>query len=322
VFSLLMLFACSEYQLENADLPDEVPLPNPLAERVVTDVLHQRPLVEQADVLWVIDNSCSMEDDQNSLANAFPAFMNYFLGIDIDFHLGVVSTDMYAGDGQGKLREVAGQKWIDGSHPDPIPAFQMLATMGTGGSGDEMGRAPVYASIADHGEGHNAGFFRETAALSVIVISDEHDSSDMAGVGVDDFVGWLKDVKFDPSLVSYSTIVGPMPDGCATAQPGAGHVEVTEAIGGVNWSICDSQWERLLEELAVQSAGLQREFYLSEIPTEGTIEVRVLEGEVWTEFAVDTDWVYDAARNSVRFVEYVPPPLSQVEVTYVAAGVY
>ncbi len=322
MLSLLMLFACSDYALESSTPLGEVPLPNPLADRTVADVLHQRPLVEQVDVLWVIDDSCSMEDDQNALAAAFPAFMDYFIGIDIDFHLGVVSTDMVAEDGQGKLHEVAGAKWLDNTHPDPIPAFQMLATMGTGGSGDEMGRAPVYASITDHAGGWNAGFFRETAALSVIVISDEHDSSDMVGVDLDGFVGWLKEVKFDPTLVSYSTIVGPMPDGCATAKPGAGHVEVTEAVGGVNWSICDSQWERLLEELAVQSAGLQREFYLSDIPDESTIAVRVLEADTWVDFAAETDWVYDAGRNSVRFLEFVPGPLAEVEVTYVAAGVY
>lgn len=311
---------CSDYSLEANEEPEEMPLPTALEKEVVVDILRQRPLIEQVDVLFVIDNSCSMEDDQENLIAAFPSFMDYFIGIDLDYHIGVISTDMESGDDQGRLREVEGYRWIEPWFPDPIPYFQMMATLGTGGSGAECGRAPVYASVVDHGVGHNDGFFRDEAALSVIVISDEDDSSDSFGVPQADFAAWFEELKFDKALSMYHTIVGPTPDGCATAVAGTQHVAVNEEVGGINWSICDNRWDEMLEELAIASAGQLREFYLTQVPDPDTLVVRVSEGATYVEMTKDVDYVYDPLKNSVTFPTYVPEPLAVVEVTYEVKG--
>jgi hypothetical protein len=318
IFSFLL--ACSDYSLEGRQAAETPAPPRDLTAKTHTDVTHQRPLATEVDVLWVIDNSASMEDDQQNLAAAFPAFMNFFIDIGLDYHIGVLSTDMYADDGQGKLQEAEGYKWIDPTFPDPIPFFQFMATLGTDGSGDEMARAPVYNAIATQGQTWNAGFFRETSILSTIVISDEDDSSDMVGVGIADFVSWYRTIKPDPELAIYSTIVGPAPDGCATAAPGIQHVDATAQIGGLSWSICDNRWDELLEALAIQSAGLKREFYLTETPIPDSIQVEVDEGGAFVSFVLDRDFTYDAGRNSVTFLDYVPEPLAEIRITYAVEG--
>lgn len=318
---LTTLLACQDYALNSQG---DVPSPNPPREvgaKTHTDILHQRPLATEVDVLWVIDNSCSMEDDQQSLANAFPSFMNYFIGIGLEYHIGVISTDMYADDGQGKLREAEGYKWIDQTHPDPIPFFQIMATIGTDGSGDEMAQAPVYNAWETWGDTWNAGFFRETSIQSTIVISDEDDSSALVGLTTPDFVSWYRStLKPDPELAIYSTIVGPAPDGCATAAAGYQHVDATAGIGGLNWSICDSRWDELLEELAITSAGLKREFYLSETPIVETLLVEAEEDGALVTFALDREYTYNPARNSITFIDYLPQPEAEIRATYEVEG--
>ena len=66
----------------------------------------------------------------------------------------------------------------------------------------------------------------------------------------------------------------------------------------------------------MQAAGLSREFFLTELPVPGTIEVHVNEEGVEYQFLEGDDWTYSAERNSVTFVEYIPSPLSDVKITY------
>jgi hypothetical protein len=78
----------------------------------------------------------------------------------------------------------------------------------------------------------------------------------------------------------------------------------------------------VLEELGMQAAGLKREFYLTEVPVDDTIEVRIVatdtNGDTLEEitFERDIDWEYIRSRNSIRFFTYVPNPLSQVLLSY------
>ena len=59
----------------------------------------------------------------------------------------------------------------------------------------------------------------------------------------------------------------------------------------------------MVSDLGLAAAGLQREFFLSDIPVDGSIEVQVLPpGEIFT---VGDGLTYDAARNSVKVSEFL-----------------
>ena len=49
--------------------------------------------IKYLDILWVIDNSCSMTEEQQALSQNFASFVQYFVGSGLDYHIGVVSTD-------------------------------------------------------------------------------------------------------------------------------------------------------------------------------------------------------------------------------------
>lgn len=293
----------------------------------------------QVDILWVIDDSCSMSEEQAKLTNNFDAFINFFLDSGLDWHIGVVSTDTNANDKKGKLQGAAGYKYLDPDTPNPIALFQQMAVLGTGGAIDERGRRATHMALTDPQlSGFNAGFYREDASLNVVVISDENDSSG-SNPTRNEFINFLQTLKEDPELVSFSSIVGPQ-GGCATADPGTEYIAVTNAVGGIHESICKSDWVPVLEQLGLQAAGLRREYFLSEIPVPGTIEVWVVDGNyeyngleeslvedgeafseacqrvMESENAICFPFTYDASRNSILMEDFVPSPLAEINISY------
>ena len=56
------------------------------------------------DVLMVVDNSCSMFEEQDKLAANFESFISAFDGINVDWQIGVITTDMVTEGHQGALR--------------------------------------------------------------------------------------------------------------------------------------------------------------------------------------------------------------------------
>ena len=274
----------------------------------------------EVDVLFAIDNSCSMEDEQLALTDAFPYFMTFFLGSGLDYHVGVVSTDMDDPSQSGKLREAFGARWIDNETPSPVETFEAMAFMGISGSGEEQGRESVYTALALLDRQYNKGYIREGAGLHVVLISDEQDDSGNDVIGKREFAEWLLDTQTNDDNVTFSSIV--VTDDLdlgglvADEEVGADYLWITNKVGGIEWDIRSDRWDLVLEQLGVQASGLKREFFLSELPVEDTIQVAVRERQVEYAFEEGTDWTYDANRNSVQFVEYIPPALSEVLITY------
>ncbi len=104
----LALWACNSHPLKQ-------PLPNPQME---TDFPVLVSPDREVDILFMIDNSPSMDPKQNALAKNFPNLINVLQTIPDgsggtslpDVHIGVISSDMGAGsEGFGKLREGPGR---------------------------------------------------------------------------------------------------------------------------------------------------------------------------------------------------------------------
>jgi len=310
---VLLLAACTDYNLQGDPSLYANPNPPDLSAPVQDDVITQ-VTVAKVDVLWCVDDSGSMSEEQASLTSNFANFMQYFLDSGLDYHVGVVSTDMQAnGPGnRGHLNEANGLRWIDPTTNNPVGVFETMATLGTNGSPDEKGRANVYTALETLQDDpqSNIGFERDDAYLSIIMISDEDDSSGQTPIALTPFETWLQNKKPVAGMATFSSIVGPR-GGCATADAGTQYLDVTEAVGGIEWSICNPNWDTVLQQLGMQAAGLKREFFLSQLPVESTIHVWVddpsNDGNAWT---------YDRARNSVTFTDFVPDPLSDVHIDY------
>lgn len=316
ITTLALAVACSDYEIINYNDANARYNPPVLEAETKQDVVVQ-VTVPAVDVLWVIDNSCSMIEEQQALTDNFSDFMEYFVDSGLDFHVGVVSTDMDSAQHQGRLRpDGSSGLYIDNTftRDEAIESFRSRAYMGTNGSASEAGLDAAWTALVELSNSYNAGFYRPDAGLSIVVISDEDDQSRHPSLS--EFISWMLTVKAEPAVATFSSIVGP-DRGCATADAGTTYLEVTRQVGGIEWSICDSDWSTVLTELGLQAAGLKREFFLSSLPVEDTIVVSVLEpdGDL-IDFERDADWTYSRSRNSVTFLQYVPEPLADVLVDY------
>ena len=320
-----LLAACaSEQDLVGSQLPPVQELLPPPATPDRTDRYVQTTQPE-VDILWVVDNSTSMSDEQQAITSAFPTFMNFFLGSGLDYHIGVVSTDMTDPDQSGRLIEAQGIRWIDPTTADPVGVFSEMANLGTGGAHMERGIQAAWASLEIE-TAFNDGFYRDQSAVHFVVLSDEDDQTSSGQITTDEFIDYLGGLRTDEEQVSFSSIVSPPPPAfpCEGASStGTRYLQVTSAIGGVKWSICDRDWGAVLEQLGLQTVGLKREYFLSEKPVLGSIDVSVTD-PAGTDFEfseLDTstglgDWTYDETRNSVTFVAYYPPEGSTVAIHY------
>lgn len=312
---LVVCAACrSETDLGN-DLPDyglsrPPPIETPWREDRIVQVV-----IPVIDALFVVDNSCSMNVEQTALTANFPEFLSWFQGSELDYHIGVISTDMNDPAMAGRLRTAQGVRWVQADTEEPEAVFTEMATMGTTGSGYERGLDATYAALETLTYEDNLGFLRPDSGVHVTVVSDENDWH--SEIARDDFIAWMNGLRWSARMVTFSSIVGPITGCPAVGSPGTEYLAVTAAVGGVEWPICSDDWVTVLDTLGFTAIGLSREFYLSRLPVVGTLSVSLdVDGVVQNNFVEGMDWTYSAARNSLTFVEQVPDALTTVVLRY------
>lgn len=285
----------------------------------------------KADILLVIDDSCSMEDKQTSLANNFASFIQYANTTNTDFQLGVITTSQdaqpcvplvacigVAGEGKLVTRGTVGPI-LRPSTPNLAQAFATLVAVGTSGDVDESGLSTATMALTPPRiAGENAGFLRPDANLAVVVISDAGDQSPQP---VSYYQNRLINVKgFNRlSMFSFSSIVPMQPVAPAPCSYDSGdpqrYVDVSRATAGVTDDICSSNWAATLQSLGRTAFGFRTTFYLTSVPDLSmgrTLEVRV-NGAV----VPPADYVWDAATNAIVFTSSsAPPPGRQLTVSY------
>ena len=85
--SIALLQGCSEYAYTS---------------RIQKDVFQQERR-NTVDILVVVDNSCSMQEEQEKLSSNFESFISAFVGVDVDWQIGIVTTDTYYAEIPGQL---------------------------------------------------------------------------------------------------------------------------------------------------------------------------------------------------------------------------
>jgi hypothetical protein len=61
---------------------------------------------------------------------------------------------------------------------------------------------------------------------------------------------------------------------------------------------------------------MKQEFFLTRQPIVDTLDVEVHESGVISDFEQGRDYTYNAERNSILFIEFVPQPYAEVRVRY------
>ena len=257
--------------------------------------------IDSVDILFVVDNSCSMSGQQTQLANNFDTFMNVFQASGIDYNIGFITTD--SDDMVGDLITIA--------TADPATEVaQIIDTIGTHGSSNERGMYFAYQALQTGGDfGPGSTFWRNDAKLIVIFVSDEDDNSSTTPTT---FKTYTVAVKGTADYVTAHAVAGDYPGGC-TANGGAAegyeYYTVVSYLNGTFLSICADDWGTPLETLANDSI-LKTTFTLSKDAVEETIYVEV-------DGIESAEWTFDSATNAVSFNEgYTPIAGATIYVSY------
>jgi hypothetical protein len=280
----------------------------------------------KVDILWVVDDSGSMSEEQNLLAQNFSSFIGFADTLGVDYQVGVITTEVNDSPA-GKLWACNGyNKIITDNDANRIAAFQCAANVtnppggnsrpNPGGSdeaeaGLEAARKALDVPVVN---AENAGFLRSDARLAVIIVSDEEDQSQGP---VTLYVDFFRNVKgfANPQLVSVSAIAGDVPGGCATAEAGTRYHQAVSQLNGQYESICTSSWQTMLMNIGLDVFTLRTAWQLSRPADPSTITVRV--NGVPVAMNGTNGWTFDSASNTLTFHgTEVPDPGATIEVQY------
>ncbi|MEO0602699.1 MAG: vWA domain-containing protein [Myxococcota bacterium] len=275
----------------------------PVEERIV------QATAPEADVLFVIDNSGSMEDDQTALAEELPRFVQTLEAWGVDYHVGVTTTDTESEATRGRLVTADGARFVTPDLPDPVDTLSEMIRVGTEGAAAERGLLATYLALTTYrNRDENRGFVRPDVPLSTIVVSDEDDETDTE-ITVEEFVDWYAGLR-EPADRTFSAVVALQSIG--QSQRGRRYLQVAGDVGGVVQDIDAGQWAHALEALGLRTAGLRQDYVLGQIPDPDTLEVDLERGEDVIEVAGVR---YEPDRNAV-VLDVRPEPSDVVVIRY------
>ncbi len=249
-----------------------------------------------SDIVFSVDQSCSMSDDVARLASNFEDFITQLSSYTNDWRIIVVNKDNGCNHSGVLTPSTAGY----------VNTFQNTIQTQGGGAYTESLLTLAELATSQMAAGCNNNFWRADAMLHFIQVSDEPEQS------WNDWSWYVSNIisyKGNAGLVRISAIAGDYPNGCGSAAAGHGYYEAVNYTGGEFLSICSTTWSGYMSKLAEASIN-QANFTLSATAVESTIVVKV-NGNVIT-----GDWHFDASSNSVVFDTNVPEGGDDIKITY------
>ncbi|MBL8957091.1 MAG: choice-of-anchor D domain-containing protein [Myxococcaceae bacterium] len=290
------------------------------------DTFRQDPR-PKADILLVIDNSCSMADKQSALAQNFRSFISYAAETNVDYQLGVITTDMTALTEGHLIGDAAGlnPKVLKPTTPDLETVFTNRVRVGIGGGIPAgMAQPALKALTAPLITTVNAGFMRPDAVLAIVIVSDAGDQSPAPQTVYESQFRNIKGAQ-RPQLFSYNQI-GPfsMPvNGCTydMFSDVSKNLYLIARLGGVREEICSPNWATALKNIGKNAFGYRTTFYLTAEPdlTMGRTIVVKIDGVTLPTVSMQGGpvWRYEPVANSIIFEPlFVPEPGKTLTVEY------
>lgn len=265
-----------------------------------------------ADVVVVVDDSCSMSEEQGQLADQMGALVAPLLGSGLDVHLGVITTDIDTSpQAAGRLRAAGGHRYLTPATPDPEAVFAQMVNAGTNGSPEEKGRGALYTLIELRPDvPGNVDFTRDDATLTAIFLSDEEDQSGATPIDLADFGVWFTGLKARPADAVAHAIAWLPGTNCATGSTvGAQYAGYANATGGERVNLCAADWTAGLNAMVDRLWDSAR-VMLPEVPLEAPeVELEVAGAPQLLDPA---QYTWDPASLTVYFDQGVRPGADDV----------
>jgi len=225
------------------------------------------------DIMWVVDNSGSMGDEQQSLADNFDVFIRDFIVRGTDFRMGITTTDTSRPSTAGATVPGSFESLTaiqaNANEQAFISNFKNKIQVGTRGSGNEKGLEASELFI----NRYKTEWMRDDAYLIVVYVSDEEDQSPKTK---EEYLAALQASKTNAGYVKAYSIVNTVP--CQSANGLTCGFErygyQSEQTAGTVADI-KSNFAGVLQDIGDSIINLLDTFPLANDPIVGTIEVRV-----------------------------------------------
>jgi len=284
-----------------------------------------------ADIIWIIDESGSMSQEQQSVAANAVNFFNRAIAYGLDFRMGV--TDVHIGN-NGILCTDQGQSNDFFLTPSNLSQFQACALEPWGSltyeGGTEHGITQGYNAILNHlPRANQPNRIRPDAQLVLIYVSDEAAQEVQTSCGysppwdpaciqteIQPTLNLLQGISNPEAQGTAHAIVGPPPSGCSTADLGGGYIDIATATGGQIASVCQSDLgstlQIIIEDIVANSSPVVLQHYPISVSVAAAKDSLALERSRLDGFD------YRSSANTIVFVNQEFDPLfpSEVIVSY------
>ena len=222
----------------------------------------------KSDILFVIDNSGSMKEEQRELADKIDGFLN--IVDELDYHIAFTTTSHhkggflkikhsrnrrgfvyvesdgtpYTGETPYVLKKNLEGRWTNHEGTQVYSEVELLGdtilSAGTDGSGNEKGILASYKAIERRDTYPFNDFFRDEAPLSIILISDEDENSEGRNINYtpQEFKVFFEGV-WPGKRLKFHSIIKPDRSRCRQAEHvGHRYKELSELTSGLVLPIC------------------------------------------------------------------------------------
>lgn len=312
------------------------------------------------DMLWVVDNSGSMDPLQQNLVSNFNQFIVNFQAKGFDYKMAVTTTDAYLAAvnyqnniALAKVRDGAGMThsgyfYITSLIPDIVKNFVLNATQGSQGSGDERAFQSLFETL---NSSLNGDFLRPGAFKAIVILSDEDDFTDAMRPEYSWNKGGIVDHDYqNPNLISVDQVIvnldrltgstatqknynvstiAVLDDACQAQHVkqssvsiiGKRYMELAQKTNGILGSICDASYASSLNFIQQRILELSTKFVLNRKPNVSSIHISVDRQSVLNDAA--NGWTFEASSNSIIFHgTAVPAASSQIDVSFLPAELF
>lgn len=260
----------------------------------------------KVDIIFMIDNSSSMDANQRALASAMPGLVEGLTSLDMDMHIAVVTSSM-SGTNPNGGRFMGTPRYLTSKTPDLKNVLADRLRVGEDGSSIERGVDSLVAATDPGGylNGAGKGFWREDALLVFIALTNEDDKSVVQPAQFVEIMNQRKPRFEDGSQSWFLNVLGivELGGGCPThaeyEEPSIDWMEIARLSGGRQASICSSDFSPAIVDIRQRIVQILTDFELKKKPNIDTIVVTV-DGQLVPRSNVN-GWDYVPEGNLIRF---------------------
>ncbi len=242
----------------------------------------------KVDILFVIDNSGSMQEEQAKIAQIFSGFIAQVS--HMNWRIAITTTDTSSADvacNKGNLCLMDGSSYfIDANTQNVNQVFMSKIQVGIRGSGTELGLTALNSFLTNKKADYQA-FMRPDATFVSIMVTDSEETSSLTAEQF--LVNASLQLPKGKKFISHSSIVLPGDAKCKEINANENkfaykYHDVTVATGGVLASICDENYGSQFNLIADTTIGKVAQQTLECAPA--SVLVTGPQGEIVSGYAI------------------------------------